>query len=417
MNMTIRRFELVTVALVVSAVFAARPSFAQAGRYSDTPAFGGQGGGRFSSYCPRDTFLIGIVGRTGDWIDAIQPICAGWNTSTQAFNGAVTGATSGGSGGGPATLVCPGGMAIKGWEIARIAVSNGQVVRYVLPRCEAVLPDRAGGQSPGRFGGHGAPGPADLMAYECPPGQMANGLYGASGAYVDSLGLKCEEQPFVLGRPVPAPGPLPRSPLSTRTTETRVTPRLEAQQHPGPPPVPPVPNTAILSANEFATKGRALADVNPLLAALRATEAEGSVRTGFDIGMGAWLGHTADGPGKQALARALTPSEQLGFADAAVFSLQWNSNAGFAAVGATVADQDPDVAAARAGARGVTPDGLRAALYWLGFDIATGIFGDPKLGAQGNTLIGPGSEKIRATLGPDGQQGFNDSLAFNVTRR
>ena len=177
------------------------------------------------------------------------------------------------------------------------------------------------------------------------------------------------------------------------------------------------PDRNVLAATELAAKGRAIADVNPLVAALRDAEPEGPMRTGFDIGMGAWLGHTADGPGKQALGRALTPAEQLGFADAAVFSVQWNNNAGFAAVGASIADQDPDVAAARAKARGASPDGLRAALYWLGFDIATGIFGDPALGAQGNTLIGPGSEKIRATLGPDGHQGFNDSLAFNVARR
>ena len=133
--------------------------------------------------------------------------------------------------------------------------------------------------------------------------------------------------------------------------------------------------------------------------------------------MGVWLGNTADGPGKQAVGKALTPGEQVGFADAAAFSMQWNNNADFAAKGAAVAAKDPDVAAARAKARGTPPDGLSAALYWLGFDIATGIFGNPALGAQGNTLIGPGSERIRATLGPDGQQGFNDSLAFNVRRR
>jgi hypothetical protein len=133
--------------------------------------------------------------------------------------------------------------------------------------------------------------------------------------------------------------------------------------------------------------------------------------------MGAWLGHTGDGAGKQALGKALTASEQLGYADAAVFSLQWNNNAEFAAKGAAIAEMDPEVAAARAKARGATPDGLRDALYWLGFDIATGIFGNPLLGAKGNTGLGAGSEKIRATLGPDGQQGFNNSLAFNVRRR
>ena len=182
---------------------------------------------------------------------------------------------------------------------------------------------------------------------------------------------------------------------------------------------PPVsePNPIVLSADTFATKGQAIADANLLVAALRETEPDGPQRTGFDIGMGAWQGNTADGAGKQALGKGLTAAEQLGYADAAVFSLQWNNNVEFAAKGAAIAELDSEVAAARAKARGATPNGLRAALYWLGFDIATGIFGNPALGAQGNTLIGPGSERIRATLGPDGQQGFNDSLAFNVRRR
>ena len=166
-----------------------------------------------------------------------------------------------------------------------------------------------------------------------------------------------------------------------------------------------------------ATKGRAIADANYLVAAIRASEPDGAQRTGFDIGMGVWQGHTADGPGKQAFAKSLTPAEQAGFADAATFSLQWNNNAEFAARGAAIAMRDPAVAAHRAKARGTPPAGISAALYWLGFDIATGIFGDPKLGAQGNTVIGTGSERIRATLGRDGQSGFNDSLAFNVLRR
>jgi hypothetical protein len=407
--------QLVTSALVVAIFSLARPSFAQAVHYSDTPAFGGNGGGRFLTYCPRGTYLIGIGGRTGDWIDAIQPICAGWNVTAQAFNPPVRGDMSGGSGGGPATQMCPTGMAVKGWHIGRIAIQDAVVVQYVLPQCELVL-RQAGSQTPDLFGGRGATDSAGAMSYMCPQGQLANGIYGASGAYVDSVGLKCEDQPFSIGRPVPATGRQPRSVESRRTAETRIGPWLEAQPQPQPPPAP-APNTDILAANAFAAKGRAIADANPLVAALRLTEPEGPARTGFDIGMGAWLGHTADGAGKQALGKALTPAEQLGFADAAVFSLQWNNNAAFAAVGAAIADQDPDVAAARGKVRGDPPDGLRAALYFLGFDIATGIFGDPKLGGKGNTLIGPGSEKIRATLGPDGRQGFNDALAFNVVRR
>ena len=120
-------------------------------------------------------------------------------------------------------------------------------------------------------------------------------------------------------------------------------------------------------------------------------------------------GHTAPGPGKDKIRDGLSQAEQIGFNTAVAFSLERNRNAEFAAKGAAIVKVDPIVAEART----VNP----SVFYWLGFDIATGIFGDPKLGANGNTLIGPGSEKIRATLSPDGQKGFNDSLAFNVVRR
>ena len=124
-----------------------------------------------------------------------------------------------------------------------------------------------------------------------------------------------------------------------------------------------------------------------------------SAGTGFDIGMGVWLGNTADGPGKQAVGRALTPGEQVGFADAAV-SLRWNTNADFAAKGAAVA--------AKGSPRRVQSKLRHSARWTPSRTLLAGIrhrdrnFREPGVGAQGNTVIGPGSERIRATLGPDG---------------
>jgi hypothetical protein len=109
----------------------------------------------------------------------------------------------------------------------------------------------------------------------------------------------------------------------------------------GTPPPVSEPNPIVLSADTFATKGQAIADANLLVAALRETEPDGPQRTGFDIGMGAWQGNTGDGAGKQALGKGLTAAEQLGYADAAVFSLQWNNNVEFAAKGAAIAELDP----------------------------------------------------------------------------
>ena len=62
--------------------------------------------------------------------------------------------------------------------------------------------------------------------------------------------------------------------------------------------------------------------------------------------------------------------------------------------GAAIVKANRDLAAARA----LVPPGL----YWLGFDIGKGIFGDPAQGAQKNTLMGPGSEKIWASLAANG---------------
>ena len=69
---------------------------------------------------------------------------------------------------------------------------------------------------------------------------------------------------------------------------------------------------------------------------------------------------------------------------------------------------NPDVADARAS--DIDPS------YARGFDIGTGLFGDPSLGAVGNTATGPGSLAIRATLDAGGQRGFDASVEFHLAR-
>jgi hypothetical protein len=81
-----------------------------------------------------------------------------------------------------------------------------------------------------------------------------------------------------------------------------------------------------------------------------------------------------------------------------------------AAKGFAIAERDPIVAAARFSGE---PD----AFYLLGFDIATGIFGDPALGALGNTAMGPGSLKFRDSLNAAGQRGFDASVKFHLSRK
>src|SRR5262249_49079869 len=125
----------------------------------------------------------------------------------------------------------------------------------------------------------------------------------------------------------------------------------------------------------LAEKGEAIANRDPLALALRNLQPEGPTRRGFDIGMAAAEGDTAPGPGKQRIHDSLLPAEQQGFTAAVSFSLARNKNAKLAATGATIAESDPLVAEAR----NYDTDPF----YQLGFDIASGLFGDPAKGAAG----------------------------------
>lgn len=155
-------------------------------------------------------------------------------------------------------------------------------------------------------------------------------------------------------------------------------------------------SVTIEEKNSFAKKGESIAKSDKLITEFRNLQQNAPRRLGFDIGMGVTKvgvteGHTAWGPGKQRTLDSLSADEQIGFKDAATFCLILNNNAILAVKGAVIANANPVVAAARAQ--------VSSGLFWLGFDIATGIFGDPSLGAQGNTALGPGSEKIRSTIG------------------
>jgi hypothetical protein len=55
--------------------------------------------------------------------------------------------------------------------------------------------------------------------------------------------------------------------------------------------------------------------------------------------------------------------------------------------------------------------------FWLGFDIATGIFGDRAAGGQGNKATGPGSLGIRNELNAAGQRGFDAATALHLARK
>lgn len=393
---------------------------------------GGFGGRPFDGGCPPDQNLGGFELRTGDYVDAIRPVCVISFGPSKFSVAPVQPPFFGGPGGKNSSLVCPPNMPIvigidvgaKGKDF--VTVNNihlfcGQAIGAQTPsaRPSEVYDNRTPSQG-ARFTYFG------VKSQRCPAGQVAIGMHGRSGSWLDAMGLICDAPrimsasqggsvPRLLGErgigqgsgdPPPVhklgraetafgtgdpPRPICDVAREARTRNSPAAPGLESQ-----------------CRAELAARGEAIANQDPLSAELRRRARNDLSRRGFDIGLAAAEGDTAPGPGKQAIHNALSGVEQAAFDAAVSFSLQRNRNAALAATGAAIAQADPAVAQARAADKDV--------FFWLGFDIATGIFGDPAQGALGNTATGPGSLGIRDALDAAAQRGFNASVDFHLRR-
>ena len=55
------------------------------GLATELPVYGGPGGNSFQAECPKGSYLVGLAGRTGSWVDRIAPVCAPWLRGSQTF--------------------------------------------------------------------------------------------------------------------------------------------------------------------------------------------------------------------------------------------------------------------------------------------------------------------------------------------
>jgi hypothetical protein len=160
--------------------------------------------------------------------------------------------------------------------------------------------------------------------------------------------------------------------------------------------------------NPAAESGAAAVSADPVARALRDTLQSAAAVEGFNVGMDKERQFTLWGPGQQQFKDSLDEQAQRGYQLAADHCLNRNNNPERAVKGQAVVLADPDALAARA-ALPVT--------QWLGFNIASAIFGDPALGAQGNTLMGPGSQKVRDSLIADGPAGFDRAVQHHMAKK
>lgn len=168
-----------------------------------------------------------------------------------------------------------------------------------------------------------------------------------------------------------------------------------------------IPVLAKKTEDVLLTKGAFIVSQDPLAVMLRDSLPDDGSKRGFNVAFGVdGAAGTAPGPGKDKLRDALPSDEREGFNIAVSYFTVRNKNQQFINTGIKIAAATPVLSAARTSENN--------AFFILGFDIATGLFGDPALGGQGDILMGPGKQAVLDSMNAVGKRGFNASMKIHL---
>lgn len=180
------------LAALVAAALASSPAGAQHGT-TVTGAVGGRGGGPFTLACPSGMAMVGVRGRYGAWVDAIAPICAIWVAGGRTLGSIDEQPGTGGGGGGPGWMRCEGRRGVAVGLLVWQAANEDRSVGRVLLECgQYDDPRRRANNLPGGALAFGESIGGPRVELRCGPDEVAVGLYGRSGAFIDRLGLLCQ---------------------------------------------------------------------------------------------------------------------------------------------------------------------------------------------------------------------------------
>lgn len=178
-------------------------------RATDLPIYGGLGWQQVRAECPKGSYLVGVAGRTGAWVDRITPVCAPWLRGSQTLGTPTMGQSFGMSGGGQEQqALCTGGntFAVQSWKIT-LLTSDNHYVQFIQAYCTSLVPSSAygilvfGQKDP--YADNLALGPFGSKPPEqaCPAGEAATGFRIRAGQFVDAIGLICGPAPARLDAP------------------------------------------------------------------------------------------------------------------------------------------------------------------------------------------------------------------------
>lgn len=178
-----------------------------------TEVFGGPGGGPFTLTCANNAVLVGFEARAGAWVDAVGIICAPVNPADRRpTTQRAVGGWAGGKGGAHQEDYCGDGEAVtgialahtRGHDLPRQYVNTVALLCQGRPRADRCISSGEGcGPIAPVMRGYMSPFQSEKRyqydQIRCPQGEVAVGITGRSGQFMDAMGLVCRAP---LGHPV-----------------------------------------------------------------------------------------------------------------------------------------------------------------------------------------------------------------------
>ena len=238
-------------------IFALLATLLSAGTASATviPSKGGPGGGFFAAPCSPGQYVVGFAAQAGAWVDGVAPLCAPYLPSPGTFAKGQSAGFHGAHGGSPQTQLCSPGKAVTRLLLGVLFEKGGVLgddtkktyIDYIGFECA----DIHGQAKENRCVATGDPCAELDSIVACPSGELATGINGRSGAFVDALGLICGPAPrtVVLGKAKPQSGGQTPAPnilkgngvLKGNGRVVTLPGQPPATQPPAPPPQPQSP--------------------------------------------------------------------------------------------------------------------------------------------------------------------------------
>jgi hypothetical protein len=146
--------------------------------------------------------MVGINARYGDWVDALSPICAIWVHGKRTLGEIDEQPGTGGAGGGRGGMRCEGPRgAVVGLWVWPVNRDSRRLIGRILLECgDYERPSQFANKLPGGADGIGQAVERERVPLHCGPSEVAVGIYGRSGAFIDRVGLLCEKS-RALARP------------------------------------------------------------------------------------------------------------------------------------------------------------------------------------------------------------------------